>query len=250
MTSDPRRSAAVRLLEKFAPKALKENTFLLGVPGIDQALGGGLAKGAVHDILSGPAHPAAALAFTLGLCLRASPHAAPLVWIRQSVAVQEAGPVNAAGLETLGIDLARVIFLTLDRPIDLLRAAIDVARSPAPGALILEIADASQKIDLTATRRLALAAEKSGVTVFLVRAGRDAPTSAAWTRWLVEPAASHLQPQHAGHSQPCFAIHLLRQRSGPAGSRTFVEWDSEQRSFKQALHRPVVSIPDSRHLAA
>ena len=71
-------------------------------------------------------------------------------------------------------------------------------------------------LDLTASRRLALAAEQSGVTLFLLRLEAQPVPSAADTRWTVGAAPSRsLEADAPG--PPMFEIELLRRRAGPAG---------------------------------
>ncbi len=52
----------------------------------------------------------------------------------------------------------------------ILRAGAEAARCPAVGAVLMEPWGEARPLDLTASRRLTLAADQSGVTVFLLRA--------------------------------------------------------------------------------
>jgi protein ImuA len=65
-----------------------------------------------------------------------------------------------------------------------LRAGSDGARCAALGAVLIEPFGTPRQLDLTASRRLSLAAQASGVFTLLVRAASATP-SAAQTRWLV-----------------------------------------------------------------
>src|SRR3546814_11674827 len=84
------------------------------------------------------------------------------------------------------------------------------------------------ELDLTASRRLALAAEKSGTTLLLLRTGADPVPSAAQTRWSVASAPSRAFAANAPGT-PTFDITLLRQRSGPSGTSWRLEWNRYQR---------------------
>src|SRR3546814_16400000 len=71
-------------------------------------------------------------------------------------------------------------------------------------------------LNLTASRRLALAAEKSGVTALLVRADATPCPSAAQSRWEVQSLASAPLEANAPGG-PAMEIELLRHRAGLAG---------------------------------
>jgi protein ImuA len=107
----------------------------------------------------------------------------------------------------------------------------------------------SPRLDLTASRRLALAAEKSGVTLLLLRIDAQASPSAADTRWQVAAAPS--QALEANAPGPvALDIELLRRRAGPAGMRWRVEWNRDACAFREpALSGAVVSLPSHRPAA-
>jgi protein ImuA len=95
----------------------------------------------------------------------------------------------------------------------------------------------------TANRRLALATEKSGVSLFLLRIDAMPVPSAAETRWQVAAAPSRALPGQAP-GLPTFDITLLRQRSGPSGLDWRLEWDRDQRKFREAaVSGAVVPVP-------
>src|SRR3546814_10143689 len=62
-----------------------------------------------------------------------------------------------------------LILCLLPDPLAVLRAAADVVRCPEAGVAVVELWRNPRQLDLTASRRLALAAETSGVTVLLLR---------------------------------------------------------------------------------
>lgn len=270
--------------------------FALGEPRLDAALRGGLAPAAVHEVLADPAHPATAAGFALALAIRscetglhagARPHAeaamramtdrSPIIaapsrksggqhiaWVRQEAAAIEAGGVYAPGLAAFGFDPAHLLLVHLRTPVDVMRAALEATRCAAIGAVILETTDRGSRIDLTATRRLKLAAEKGGVTVILLRASGETVAGAVETRWRVAPAPTapasmdaDAQPpprlqQQLASERPRFDITLVRHRAGIPEMRWHVEWDRDQRAFTAAapLSQPVVSSSPRRPLAA
>lgn len=213
----------------------------------------GLEQAVLHEIIAVPGDSAAATGFCTALALSAAGSAEPIVWVQDAAARVEAGSFYGTGLASLGLNPERITLVSPRNVMDALRIGIEAARSPAVGAVIIETMDKGQLIDLTATRRLTLASEKSRVTVFLLRVAGVAGPSAAWTRWRVGPAASGAPPGIDGAQTtagPQYDIALLRHRGGMGEMCWQVEWDSEKQAFAQTLHRPVVPPTVSGRLAA
>lgn len=203
--------------------------FTSGAPSLD-GYTGGLGRGRLHEVLpTGGA--VAATGFALGLALRAS-GAGPIGWVRHDALDHEVGQPSGAGLAALGEGPERVLVVPLRRAEDVLRAALEAARCPGLGAVLLQVRDEPRRLDLTATRRLALAAAASGVTVILERAGEG--PSAAVTRWGVSAAASTpLEAGAPGH--PAFLVTLLRHRGGLTGRAWRLEWSRDRQSFADGI---------------
>jgi protein ImuA len=202
----------------------------LGHDAIDAALGGGLARGRLHEIFAAePEDAASAAAFTAMLSRRID---GPLLWLRQDRGERD-GALFAPGLSAIGIDPGRVLLAALHDPRALLRAAGDGLRCAALGSVVIELWQRTPMLDLTASRRLALAAEDSGVTALLLRVDAAPAPSAGWTRWSVASAPSvPLPAQSPGH--PAFDIVLARQRGGSAsGAMWRVEWDHDGARFRE-----------------
>jgi protein ImuA len=223
--------------------------FSTGADGLDEALGGGLMRGAMHEVFAGSIlDEASAAAFVVGLALRASP-AAPIVWVRQDFVGLELGEIYAPGLAELGLSPERLILVKARDGPGVLRAGEEAARCPPLGAVIIEPWGNPKALDLVASRRLMLAAARSGVPVFMLRAGGAPLPSAAATRWSVRAAASApLEAQAPGH--PVFEVELMRDRAGAMGRNWIVEWKRDVRSFSDiagegaaALSGGVVPIP-------
>ena len=87
-------------------------------------------------------------------------------------------------------------------------------------------------LDLTASRRLALAAEASGVMTVLLRASSKQDASAARTRWQVSALPSQALESNAP-GNPAFSLRLLRHRGGLAEREWRVEWDRDRQSFQE-----------------
>jgi protein ImuA len=210
--------------------------FATGHDGVDSWLGGGLAKGRLHELVAEDGENAGSLAgFAAMLAMRAG-QGQPLLWLRTQAAEERCGRLYATGLNELGLHGDALLLGLLADDAALLRAANDAARCAGLGALVVEAWGDPRPLDLTATRRLMLAAEYSGVTVLLIRAAARESPSVADTRWRVTPAPSVALAAEAP-GPPVFDVELLRRRAGPAGRTWRVEWNRERRVFQ---------IPDDR----
>lgn len=196
---------------------------------LDQALGGGLARGQIHEFFGAGEEEGAAAGVALALAHRAGDKA-PLLWLRSQAAGRAGGHPYGHGLAALGLDPARLLIGVMPDDAMLLRAGVDALRCPALGALILELRGRAPLLDLTASRRLALAAEASGVTALLLRIGGDPVPSAAATRWQVEAAASDPLPGDAP-GLATFRLTLLRRRGGADGGNWRLVWDRQRGAF-------------------
>ncbi|HEV7253898.1 MAG TPA: hypothetical protein VGN97_12500 [Mesorhizobium sp.] len=230
------RHALAGLERGSAPQAA--DLFPLGAPALDASLGGGLSRVSLHEIhaVQGLADAVAAGSFGLGLALRAAEER-PLVWVRQDFVDAETGGLYGAGLAAFGLDPRRLLLVRAGDATGVLRAANEATRCPALGAVLVELWGEPKSLDLTVSRRLLLAAARSGVTLFLIRLGATPQPSAAATRWAVQAAASvPLEANAPG--RPAFAATLLRHRAGIAGQTWNVEWDRDRLSFADPAPLP------------
>jgi protein ImuA len=217
-----------------------------GCDAIDARLGGGLARGTLHELLApGRADAAAATGFAAMLAARA---AGALVWLRVA-AVRGLGPGGALhppGLGDMGVDPGRLLLVGAPDPPALLRAAADVLRCPEVALAVIELWGAARLLDLTASRRLLLAAEGSGALGVLLRVDAPPAPSAATTRWAVGAAPSTALAANAP-GPPALDLHLLRQRGGPAGFSWRVEWDRDRKALREpAPSGAVAALPERR----
>jgi protein ImuA len=225
--------------------------FSTGHEDFDAAFDGGLARGRVHELFALEADDAASAAgFAAMLAFRAGREGAPVLWLRTDEAERRSGRLYGPGLAELGGDPGTLVIGQAPDPVALLRGAADAARCAGLPALIVECWGKCVGLDLTASRRLALAAERSGTTVILLRADAEPVPSAAETRWSVRAAGSNgLEADAPG--PPLFEIELLRRRAGPAGSRWRMEWDRDRCEFREpALPGDLVSLPSRRPTSA
>ncbi len=216
---------------------------------IDAALSGGIARGRLHELFAldaGDAGSATGLAGMLGVRLGGG-----IVWLREEAAVRAGGHLHAPGLVEIGVDPARLLLVLLPDALALLRAAADVVRCAGVGVAVIELHGDPRALDLTASRRLALAAEESGVATLLLRIAATPVASAADTRWAVRSCASQpLAANAPGHAT--LDLELLRQRGRGAEGRWQVEWNRDRAAFTtpQAPSGAVVAVPAHRPAGA
>ncbi|MEM8695430.1 MAG: hypothetical protein AAGE05_05355 [Pseudomonadota bacterium] len=216
----------------------------LGHAPLDAYLDGGLRRGQLHEIFAEDAEDGgAATGFVAMLGILAQggdgsqSRRKPLLWLRTEDAQRRGGRFHAAGLAELGGDPATLILVTVPDRLALLRGAADALRCAGLGAVIAECWGHSAKLDLTASRRLTLAAGQSGVTALMLRPGGRPAPSTADTRWSVRAAPSHPLAANAP-GQPAIGLTLLRRRAGPAGKSWRMEWDRDRRRFREAEPAP------------
>ena len=236
--ADLRRSLAEAAL-RSAPAAGERVS--LGLAGLDEVLGGGLARAALHEVYA-PGTPdlAAATGFAVGLAIRAAGQR-PILWVRQDYLDSETGTLHPPGLSELGLDPARVLLVRARDAEGVLRAGAEAARCGALGAALIEPWGDPRLFDLTATRRLSLAAEGSGVATLLLRASASQSASAARTRWLVQSLPSRALEANAP-GDPAFRIRLLRHRGGLGECEWRVEWSRDRQCFAERTGYPERSV--------
>jgi protein ImuA len=206
----------------------------LGPSVIDAALGGGLALGALHELVPAqPAHLGTAFGFALAIAaqavLRSPTSARHALFIETDFAVLEGGKPYGVGLDLFGLPMDRLLILRASRPIDALWAFEEALKSPALAAVFAELPEQGVAADLTATRRLSLAARNGGGLGLLLR-HRGAPwATTATTRWKVAAAPSE-PDRFGGLGRTIFDLSLNKNRRGHSG-RFIVSWDHEARTF-------------------
>jgi protein ImuA len=263
----------VRRIER--PTAAAHGVLPFGLAAVDRALpGGGLARGAVHEILgtSGDEEDGAlAAAFIADITGRlASRRDGIVLWCLSRP------DLYGLGLAAHGLDPARLVLVRAARDADILWAMEEGLRAAGVAAVVGEVG----VLPAVASRRLHLAAERSGVTAFMLRRWRNGgqaarerslPNAAA-TRWRIAalpsrpipipsyPTSPRSFPQGGGMREkmgggwrekrrertegeepgighPRWRVELLRCRGGaPAG------WEVEIREGKMADATDIVSL--------
>lgn len=222
-----------------------------GAPAIDAALpGGGLKRGALHEVVAVEYRDmGAALGFAAALaarCAEAAPDA-PVLWCEGGHAPFDAGALYGPGLAQFGLDPARLIIVLPPKEVDLLWTMEEALRLGAFAAVVGEIDGRAARLDLTATRRLQLAAEERGTPAFLLTGHESAGASAAVTRWRVGPAPSSPVVEIEGLpgliGRPRWHVRLERCRGArfavndmgeTLDGEWLVEWDARTRTLRDA----------------
>ena len=221
----------------------------LEIPGLDAALGGGLPRGALHDLIpAAPLHLGAAMGFGLALAIRANETAGrraakPVLWLQTDYARLEAGALYGPGFERFGLPMKQLIVLRVPRAIDALWAMEEALRCRAVGTVITELTN--DDADLTATRRLALAARDGGGIGLLLRHRSCMALSAAATRWEIASAPGIRDDPYGGLGATNFSLHLVKNRRGTCG-RWNIRWDHHARTFTPAFPLGVAATARDR----
>ena len=228
-----------------AAKAIPAISF--GIPGIDRHLpADGLARGALHELVAGNHNDMGAVTdFCVAVLVRllktrVRSREQLILWCLQNQAM-DAGDLYPPGLSRLGLDPARVFAVRAKHDSDVLWVMEEALRCCALDAVVGEVKTA----DLTASRRLQLAAEASGITALLLRPASDVPgPSAATTRWRLTASPSNPCGWAAELKEPgavCWQATLFRCRGGAPGN-WLMEWCDETGDL--ALAAPVRNRPD------
>ena len=217
-------------LERFSPRPRKP-VLPFGLPEIDQHLpNAGLPLGMLHETAgTGPEteHATAATLFTAGLAARLK---GPVLWVIHQP------DLFAPGLAAIGLSPNRVIYAHAAQPAAVLLAMEEGLRVPGLAAVVAELPG---KLTLTASRRLQLAAETSGVTAFVLRRSRRhddpflAEPIAAATRWrlstLPSPPPFPDSPDVPGLGLAWWRLDLIRCRGAEPASWVVEACDAKGR---------------------
>jgi protein ImuA len=148
-----------------------------------------------------------------GFLLAQLPRGKPLLWVQERMAILEAGRVHPPGLP-----FSDFIHVEARDARAALWAMEEGLRCSALGAVIGELWGDPAALDFTATRRLAVAAERHGVAAYLIRQSGHANLSGARMRWRVASAPSApnpLNPRAPGTA--AWDAELFRARGAAPG---------------------------------
>lgn len=182
------------------------------LPAIDAALPwGGLPLACLHEVTGEDGAAAGFCAVLLAQLARRG----PVAWCSTR------DDLHPPGLAAFGLEPGRLLAVRARGAAELLWAMEECLRCRPLGAVLGEVAS----VDLTAGRRLQLAAEAGGVTGLLLTASAGAAASGATTRWRVSAAPS-APVAWDGLGSAGWRIALERCRNGRPAA-WLVEWDEE-----------------------
>jgi len=206
-----RQSAALAQLRvkiaQIENAGVRHDALPFGVGAIDEHLpAGGIAMGALHEISGSPAlcDDAAATVFLAGILARTE---GTVLWCLRW------RDLFAPALHLAGLHPDRVIFVEAGSDTNVLIAMEECLRHAGLGGVVGE----TGKLSLTASRRLQLAAEQTGVPAFVFRRASpvdaEAAGSAAATRWRVRSASTE-ELGLPGLGRARWSVTLERARGG------------------------------------
>ena len=148
-----------------------------------------------------------------GLLLAQVDSSKPMLWVQDRMAILESGRIHPPGLPSQNL-----IHIEARDARDALWAMEEGVRCACLSAVIGEIWGDPRVLDFTATRRLAVASERSGTACWLVRLGGIANLSGARMRWRIGSAPSLTNPLDArAPGTPAWDAELFRARGFPPG---------------------------------
>ena len=163
------RQAVAKIEGQETDLGVAARALAFGVPAIDASLQGGLAPASLHEIAPASARDlAAAAGFAFALAARA-PDGRNTLWIQTDFAALEAGNIYGPGCDLFGLPASRLLIVKVARPLDALWAMEEALKCRALACVIAELPKDGAIADLTATRRLTLAAREGGGFGFLLR---------------------------------------------------------------------------------
>jgi protein ImuA len=149
----------------------------------------------------------------VGFLLAQLDTAKPLLWVQDRMAILESGRIHPPGLPTQDL-----IHVEARDAKDALWAMEEGVRCSCLSAVIGEIWGEPRVLDFTATRRLAVASERSGTPCWLVRLGGSANLSGARMRWRIASAPSLLNTlDERAPGLPAWDAELFRARGMSPG---------------------------------
>ena len=179
-----------------------------------------------------------------GFVLAQLPSRGPVLWVQDRLSRREGGQPYATGLASLLGRPVELLWLAVSRPIDVLWAMEEALGCPSLAAVVGEVWGDPPALDFTATKRLALRAESSGVPTWLLRRAASADLSAARERWRLSALPSPPAPDDIrAPGEPLWQAALFRARGRLPG-----EWVAGAEGGRLALRHHAVR-PEPRRLA-
>ena len=232
-----------RLRQAVAEIDLKEarleeaGSLSLGLPAVDDALEGGLACGALHEFAPaepGSAGAGAACGFALALAALAAAAGRGAFRASHPDRFWSAGNRRALMARDSHFSGCRWnASCACGSRVRSMRlwAFEEALKSPSLAAVLAELPQDGAAADLTATRRLALAARAGSGLGLLLRQRPSPEPTAALTRWAVAGAPG-TPDEFGGLGRTAFDLSLSKNRRGRCG-RFRLWWNHDDRRFDQ-----------------
>ena len=148
-----------------------------------------------------------------GFLLAQAERSKPLLWVQERMAILESGRIYPPGLGSM-----ELIHVEARDARAALWAMEEGLRCSGLSGVIGELWGDPQALDFTATRRLAVAAERSRVPCWLVRLAGIANLSGARMRWRIASRPSLLNPfDPRASGASAWDVELFRARGYPPG---------------------------------
>lgn len=205
--------AEVRALERAGAPAAAALCAPFGVAAVDERLAGGGLAVALHEAAAAspsPSDDAAATLFLAAAAVRFAQGKGQVLWALTR------RDLFAPALSQIGLKPDRLLYAECRNDDEVLAVMEEGVRHGSLAAVVGEV----KRAEMTASRRLQLAAEEGGTAALLLRRWRKveadpllAPSAAA-TRWRLAAAPSTPLP-HDGVGRACWRVELARQRGGP-----------------------------------
>jgi hypothetical protein len=196
----------------------QRKTFSTGLACLDALLPeGGFARGAIHELLSDPAH-GSPKTFALLLARAVRGDAGEIVWS------DPRRKLYPPALSAAGVPLERLLLLRPASAADEIWAIAECLACRGVAAMVA----APPKLSRVEARRIQLAAERGGGVGILLRPTGAASTHyAAATRWLVRPVPGDAAVQR-------WSVRLVHGHGGQVGKTIFLEVCREFTTFGPA----------------
>lgn len=231
--ASPERLDALRA-ELAGARTARGPVLPFGVPMLDDRLAfQGLDGAGLHEFATASSRwsdDAAATLFIAGIAARFAAPGFAVLWALSSF------DLYAPGLEQVGLGPAQVLYAQGRKDQEVLAIAEDGLHDASLACVIAEVRAA----DMTATRRLQLAASDGKTPMLLYRRHRSrdqcplTQNSSAMTRWRIGSLPSLALP-HPGAGRSRWSVELVRQRGGHPFSLDLDACDDKGRLAHPAL---------------
>ncbi|MFN0137649.1 MAG: ImuA family protein [Phycisphaerae bacterium] len=185
----------------------RDERFATGFAALDEALGGGLARAAIHELLAPRLGSAARF-----LALQAAARAA-LPARRKILLLDLENDFYPPAARRCGVPLDQLIVIRARRPAEVLWVSEQALRCRGVGAVIAPV----REIDPYVSRRLQLAAESGGAVGLFIKVTRDGGNTFAASRLQVDSLPASMLVRRS-------LVTVLKLRDGQPGAMAQVEW--------------------------